>query len=312
MDNQENTPLEPSAPPVPPMPDPQPASALPEPQSGQPASQAGTNRSLLRPFVSLGAFILMIALNALANILPLNGLTTGEVSDAYPNLFAPTGLTFSIWGVIYVLLAGFIIYQFFIPQKPAAAERLRFIQILFIISSVLNSGWIIAWHYLQIEISLILMLLILLSLILCDRQLSLQPLSFKEKIFLRLPFALYFGWISVATVANVTVLLVDSGWNRLNLSEAFWMILITAVATLIALFVITLRRNWIYGAVFVWAYIGIIIRHLDAANGFDGRYIMVIITVSICLGLIAAASLLALSGRRIRLSAASPLPEQSR
>lgn len=313
MNQQENRPQDTAVPPVAQTPD-QPAQ-IPGTPSGTPSDQPAppneTRHLPIRSFITLGAFVLMITVNALANILPINGLSTGEVSDAYPNLFTPAAVTFGIWGVIYVLLAGFALYQFFTPKTPAQTERLRFIQILFIISSVFNSGWIIAWHYLQIEITLILMLLLLLSLILCDRQLSLQTLSFKEKIFLRLPFALYFGWISVATVANVTALLVDIGWNRLSRSEPFWMIIITAIATLIALTVITTRRNWLYGLVFIWAYVGILMRHLDAENGFNGQYILVIITVSVCLGLISAASLLTLVGRRISLTAASPLPESS-
>ena len=243
----------------------------------------------------------MVIVNALASILPINGQDTGAISDAYPNLFAPAGITFAIWRLIYLLLALFTVFQFFTPVSQVSQDRLTRLQILFIISSAANIAWIFSWHYMQIGLSLIFMLIILLTLILSDRQVSKQPLKLKEKLCLKLPFSVYFGWISVATVANVTTLLVDIGWDGAGLPDHLWMVLIIIIATLIALSVVTSRLNWAYGAVFVWAYIGILIKHLDPAI-HNAQYIYVIITVSVSLGLIAAASLLALFGRSMQLA----------
>ena len=269
-------------------------------QSGKPVPSEKNGLAL--KIICLVSFLLMITVNALASILPINGLDTGAVSDLYPNLFAPAGITFAIWGLIYLLLAIFTVYQFVQPASKKAADRMKRVQVLFIISSLANSFWIFAWHYQQIAISLVLMLIILLCLIICDRQLAVSQLSFREKLLMRLPFSVYFGWISVATVANVTALLVDIKWNRAGLSESFWTVIILVVAALIALAVITSRRNWAYGLVFVWAYIGILIKHLDAEAGFSGEYTWIIVTASICLGLLFAASGLALWGRSIRLT----------
>jgi hypothetical protein len=260
--------------------------------------QPGFGRSILVLIV----LIVMVAVNAMANILPINNLSTGEISDAYPNLFAPAGLTFAIWGLIYLLLAAFTVFQFFQPKTEEAARRLKFVQLFFVISSLANAAWIFCWHYLLLPASLALMLVILISLIAINHRLAKEKLAANEWLFLRLPFSIYFGWITVATVANVTVLLVDLDWNRFGLNEPFWTIIILIVATIIALAVIGKNRDWAYGAVVVWAYAGILIKHLEAdlSKGFGGQYIMVIITVSICLGFVAAASFLSILGRKVR------------
>ncbi|NLE15624.1 MAG: tryptophan-rich sensory protein [Spirochaetales bacterium] len=256
----------------------------------------------------------MVAVNAMANILPINNLTTGEVSDNLPNLFAPAGLTFSIWGLIYLLLAAFTVFQFFRSQNEEAGRRLKFVQLFFVISSVANAAWIFCWHYLLLPVSLGLMLVILVSLVVINHRLARENLAAREWLFLRLPFSVYYGWITVATVANVTALLVNLNWNRFGLSEPFWTVIILVVATVIALAVIGKNRDWAYGAVVVWAYAGILIKHLepDLNQGFGGQYIMVIVTVSICLGLVAAASLLSLVGRSVRLVSKSEADQKQK
>ena len=121
------------------------------------------NRIFIR-ILTVITFIGMLVVNALANILPINGITTGEASDSYPNLFAPAGVTFSIWGLIYLLLFIYVIYQFFVKSKKTA-EVINKINIYFIISSIANSIWIFLWHHQLLGLSVILMLVILYSLI---------------------------------------------------------------------------------------------------------------------------------------------------
>ena len=109
------------------------------------------------------AYIGVLVVNALASLLPLNGQTTGEVSDAYPNLFAPAGLTFSIWGVIYVLLGIYVGFQLLTAKSLDSAEY-PYTNIVFIISCVFNMAWIFAWHYEQFLISVLLMIGLFISL----------------------------------------------------------------------------------------------------------------------------------------------------
>ncbi|MCK7539401.1 MAG: tryptophan-rich sensory protein [Marinilabiliales bacterium] len=148
-------------------------------------------------------------MNYLANALPLNGKTTGELSDAYPNLFVPAGVTFSIWGVIYTMLVIFCVVQFTTSQQ-AVISRMGWI---FGISCIFNALWIVAWHYGRLPMSLILMLGLLVSLIWINIFIKDMPYG-----FFKAAFGIYLGWICIATIANVTALMVNYGWGGFGIS----------------------------------------------------------------------------------------------
>jgi hypothetical protein len=237
--------------------------------------------NIILKLVTALTFIIMVTVNALANILPINGIGTGEVSDSYPNLFAPTGLTFAIWGVIYLLLLIFTIYQLGLFQgdkNTVKGSLLRKIGFAFSISSIANAIWIFSWHYGIIPLSMLLMIIILACLTFIVQSIKREPLTSREKFFIRLPFSVYFGWITVATIANATALLVDLDWNGSGVSEPVWMIIILAVGTLIGIITTIRNKDIAYGLVIVWAYIGIWIKHTDA-SGFAGKYPEVVIAV---------------------------------
>jgi hypothetical protein len=230
-------------------------------------------------------FLVMITANALANILPINGVTTGEVSDAYQNLFAPAGLTFSIWGVIYLLLAAYVLYSlgFFRSDKNAVdAELLYRTCILFSVSSLANTAWIFCWHYDLIPLSMLLMIVLLVCLIYIVRIIGKEELSQRDKIFIRLPFSVYFGWITIATIANFTVMLVSFNWNGFGIAEAGWAVFIIAVGLIIGAVTALKNRDVVYALVLIWAYTGILIKH-SSASGFSFDYPAVISTVTICI-----------------------------
>ncbi|HBP38340.1 MAG TPA: lantibiotic ABC transporter permease [Clostridiales bacterium] len=231
------------------------------------------NRMIIK-WLNVAAFLVMLTVNALANILPINGIGTGEVSDTlYPNLFAPAGLTFAIWGVIYLLLAVFIIFQAGSGKSaPREGDTIaRKISFWFILSSLANAAWIFCWHYQLISLSLILMLIIFLALLAIYAEIRLHNLSRLEKICVRLPFSVYFGWITVATIANITALLVGQKWNGWGLPETFWTVIAMAAGLLIGCATTWLNRDLAYGLVFLWAYLGILLKHLSA-QGFAGQY----------------------------------------
>lgn len=228
-------------------------------------------------------YVVMIVMNALANILPINGKGTGEVSDSYPNLFAPAGITFSIWGVIYFLLALYVLYQLGVLKsgtRDGNRNLLTRIGIVFSISSIANALWILTWHYDQILLSTVLMLVILVSLIGINFMTKNAILSGRERLFIRLPFSVYFGWITVATIANVTTLLVDISWDGFGISESIWTVLILVVGATIGILTMFSFRDMAYGLVFIWAYSGILYKHINP-NGFDRAYIFVIIAAAI-------------------------------
>lgn len=141
--------------------------------------------------LTLITFILMVVVNALANILPINGIGTGAVSDSYPNLFAPAGITFAIWGLIYLLLAGYSFYQLGKHNKTGEVsnELLNKIGVVFSVSSIANTIWIFTWHYRIIALSMVLMIIILVCLAIIVSAIRKETLNTKEKIFVKLPSA---------------------------------------------------------------------------------------------------------------------------
>jgi len=228
------------------------------------------------------SFILMVTVNALANILPINGITTGGVSDLYPNLFAPAGVTFAIWGLIYLLLAIFVIYQLGLFKGYDTKAIVKLIGGYFIISSLSNTAWIFSWQYKIIPLSMILMLVILGCLIRINININSIELTSKEKLFVKLPFSVYFGWITVATIANATTTLVSLGWNGWGLSEQIWTIAIISIGLIIGMATALKNKDIPYGIVIFWAYLGILIKHISS-SGFSGEYTSIISTLIIYL-----------------------------
>ncbi|BFD25234.1 MAG: tryptophan-rich sensory protein [Candidatus Parcubacteria bacterium] len=226
---------------------------------------------------TLGAYLTMVMVNALAVLLPLAGRKTGDISDSYPNLFAPAGYAFSIWSLIYILLGVYVVYQFRQSKKEVA-----FVNRLFIINALLNAAWIFAWHYEVIWLSVLLIIGLLITLIKIADVLRSAKLTPSEGWRLRLPFSVYFGWITVATIANITVFLVKIGWNRFGPSEVFWTVAILLVGALIGSWRMLKDRSLAYGLVLIWAYGAILYRHL-AESGFKGEYPAVIVAAVIAL-----------------------------
>lgn len=231
------------------------------------------------------AYVAMIVVNFLANSLPINNRSTGAISDAYSNLFAPSGLTFSIWGLIYLLLAGYVFYQFVPFGKGANQKKEDFLQkinILFIVTSLANISWIFAWHYNFIGLSVLIMAVLLIFLIKIADILRMEQMTTQEKILISIPFSVYFGWITVAAIANITVFLVSIGWNGFGIEDFVWTSVVLLVGALIGVLRMYKDKNIAYGLVLVWAYLGILLKHLSA-SGFGGQYPSVIVTVILCL-----------------------------
>lgn len=252
--------------------------------------------------IVLIVFLVMVGVNAAANLLPFNGLNTMQVAELYPNLFTPAPFTFAIWSLIYFLLACYVLYQMGLFQgkgkKPDPA-LLKSIALYFTISSLANAGWIVSWHDRQIPLSLLLMTVILVSLILVNLKLGGRELRGREKFFLELPFQIYFGWITVAAIANVTVVLVSLDWNRWGLSEEAWLLIILMVGLMIGVTVMLRQQSFAYGLVLIWGYGGILIRHVTTA-GFDGAYPKAIVMLIVCLAVFAATEAYLLLSRKRR------------
>lgn len=196
-------------------------------------------------------FAVMVFMNYLANALPINGKTTGQLSAEYPNLFVPAGVTFSIWGVIYLMLLVFVLLQF----RETNREMVQMIGWLFAISCFLNGLWIVAWHYQMLPLSLIIMIGLLVSLILINLKFRLMPLSIHKAAF-----GIYMGWICIATIANVTALLVSYDWSGWGISSETWAIAMIIIGAIISSLALAKISNPFVGIAVVWAFAGIMLK----------------------------------------------------
>jgi hypothetical protein len=203
------------------------------------------------------ALLTVIAVNALANILPIAGKMTGEVSDKYASLFTPAGFTFGIWSLIYAALLGFVIYQALPAQRDS--RQLADLGSYFKIGCGANVLWILAWHHEWLVPSLLLMLILLATLVFIYRDLQIVDAgaSAGQRWFLQFPFGLYLGWITVATIANTGAVQSALGWNDLGISEVAWTQLKLAIAAAIAAYVIFRRNDIVFALVIAWAAFGI-------------------------------------------------------
>lgn len=208
------------------------------------------------------AFVIVMVVNGMANGVPLGGQTTGEISAKYPSLFTPAGYVFSIWGLIYLGLAAFVIWQALPAQR--SNERMAAIRIPFVVNCLANAVWIFAWHYDQLVLSLIFMLVILGSLVQIYRTLNIGRSDSPaiERWLVHLPFSIYTAWITIATIANFSALQINMGWDDALVDAATWTIIKIGLAGAIATTVLFRRRDIAFALVAVWASAGIAAKHV--------------------------------------------------
>ncbi len=222
--------------------------------SSRPASQ--TTPAPIRQIANISALGAVLTINALANILPINGVTTGEVSDSIPSLFTPAGYVFSIWGLIYLLLIVFVIYQALPAQRHN--PRLARLGYWFVASCGFNFFWILAWHYGVFWLSEVLIVGLLLTLVVSYLRLGVnrERVSRAEAFAVQLPFSIYLGWLTVATVANTAITLlyygVTGGWLA-----PLWTIIAILAAVGIGYLMLRNRKDVAFNLVLAWAFFGI-------------------------------------------------------
>jgi hypothetical protein len=205
----------------------------------------------------------VIAVNGLANALPLNGVTTGEISDRFDVFFVPAGYVFAIWGLIYLALLGFTIYQALPGQRDN--PRLRRIGYLYALSCVANVAWLFLWHYEIFELTIVAMIALLLLLIAIYLILGTgrTRVSAAETWLVRLPFSIYLGWITVATIANATSLLDYLNWGGWGIGPETWTVIMLIAGAALASAMSLSRGDVAYVLVIAWAFAGIAVKHND-------------------------------------------------
>jgi hypothetical protein len=229
------------------------------------------------------AFLAVVVVNALAGSTKLlNDRNTAGVSALYPSLITPAGFTFAIWGIIYALLFVFVVFQLL----PGHRQDVFHSQVgyLFVLSSVFNIIWLFLWQYDYIAESVLLMFALLASLIAIYLRLRIgkSEVPLGEKLSVHLPFSVYLGWITIASIANVASALVSVKWNGFGISATTWAVLVLAIALIITLAVLATRRDVAYGLVIIWALLGIIAnqgKHPDVATTAEVASIITLIAV---------------------------------
>lgn len=224
------------------------------------------------------AFVSVVFINYLSNTGLMNNTTIGEVSDSYRSLFTPAGYTFAIWGLIYLLLFGFIIYQ----GRSLWSKSVKNEDFIlntgwwFILSCVFNSAWVFAWIYEYTGISCILIFLLLFSLlkIIITNHMQLEDKPWSKVVLFYWPFVIYSGWVTVASIANVSTYLIKIGWDSFGFSDVTWAILLISIATLINIYMVFKRNMRAFAFVGAWALIGI-------GNANKGNYEVITYTAFI-------------------------------
>jgi len=215
------------------------------------------NSFLLR-ISNILAFVLTIVVNSLAGSTTIiGGKVTAEISDANFTLITPAGYTFSIWGIIYTLLGIFVVYQALPSQKNKDFHSK--IGWLFVLSSLINIAWIFLWQFEYLIFSVVLIFMLLASLVAIYLRLEIgkSKVELREKIAVHLPFSTYFGWITIASIANVATTLVSIDWDGFGINPETWASLIILIALLLSLIIVITRKDIAYGLVIAWAFIGI-------------------------------------------------------
>jgi len=221
-------------------------------------------KDTLRQITNLVSVIISLTVNILASALPLNGQNTGEISDRFQVYFVPSGYVFAIWGIIYIGWIAFVIYQFRASQKES--PRLRRLGYLFALSGIANAAWLFCWHYNNFGLSVLVMLTLLSLLIASYLRLNVNqaPVSRAERWSLDIPFSVYLGWITVATVANVTDWLYLVEWNGFGISAQVWAMVMITVASVVGLLMTITRKDAAYVFVLVWSFAGIALKQTPA------------------------------------------------
>lgn len=237
------------------------------------------SQNVVRQIINVVALVFMVAMNGLSEALPINGQTSAEIANRIPILFVPANYVFSIWGVIYMLLIGFGIYQALPSQRNN--PLLEKIGYWFALSCGANALWLVLFHYDLFALSMVTMVVLLISLIVIYTRIEVgqKALSLKEKLFIHIPFSTYLGWITVATVANASYVLYDAGWDGFGISGEIWAMAMIVIATVIVLTIIATRSDIAYVAVIVWAFAGIYVKQSETPLVANTAVAMAVVVV---------------------------------
>jgi hypothetical protein len=243
-------------------------------------------------FANVVGLALVLAVNYLSNALPLNGKTPAQLSDQYPNLFTPAGLTFSIWGVIYTWLLVWAGFQIAAIPNRSVAERveptLQRIGWLFAATCAFNIAWLLAWHWEQVGLSVAVMVALLATLLRINERLHAAPTTRFERWAVQIPFGIYQGWITVALIANIAAFLVAGGWSGGG-AAPIWAMAMAIVGAALAVWALIRQNNVGHALAVAWALVGIFSKRSNSDIAGSPGVAYVALSAALVLLVIAAA-----------------------
>jgi len=242
------------------------------------------NRDSVRQVINVLAVVATLVVNALANALPLNGHLTGAISDQFKVYFVPAGYVFAIWGLIYIGLIAFAIYQALPAQRKN--PRLRRTGYWFALSCVANIVWLFLWHYEVFVLTIIVMLALLLSLIVIYLRLDIghRQVTLAGKWCVNIPVSIYLGWITVATIANASEVLDYLNWNGWGITPEVWTIIMLVAGLGLAAAMSFTRGDIAYQMVLVWAFVGIAVKQAGTPLVANAAWVMSGLVVLVLIG----------------------------
>lgn len=230
----------------------------------------------------------VVFFNAIATLVSDTNGSSERLSDKFPNVLAPSDSVFIIWILIFLGLWAYVIYQFSTMRgaESTISERtLTRINIYFIINTFLNVLWSFALVFEVLWLTIPLIIGILYTLVRISDFIASDTLALRDNIFVRLPFSLYFGWVTYVTFANVVTWLVSTNWNEFMVRQGTWGVTILIAAFVFAIVMLYKRNDWIYGVAVLWAFVGILINHLSP-DGWDGTYPTMIVSLTIVISVL--------------------------
>lgn len=234
-----------------------------------------------KAWINLIAFFITIAFNALGSFGYINGMSQKAVSDKYHTLITPAPISFSIWGIIYTLLLLTLVMMIVKEKDSRVKKLINIFTPIFLISSLFNILWILSFSYEKIGISTIFIFLLLISLTTISKRLDEHRMEIPFRLT-GVTFGLYAGWLTIATVVNVSAYLVSMGWNGFGISQTIWAPVILAISIIIVILINTKINNAIYTLPVAWAFFGILIESRRLAGSLDyGKYLNPVIIIGI-------------------------------
>jgi translocator protein len=212
--------------------------------------------------LNLVFYFLTLGVNYLGSSGVINGKSQSDISDEYTTLISPAPFTFSIWGVIYSLLLITLAYLFAKRKDARIGKLVLLISPLFIVSCLCNMGWMVVFSYERLGLSTLLIFGMLFSLLTIVERIYKHRFEFPSTLT-GLSFTFYGSWVFIATIVNISLFLVQLGWNGFGLSDSVWTIIVLIFAIAFVLFYLARYNNATFPIPIAWAFYGIYSSYRD-------------------------------------------------